>query len=112
MYRGGEGAGDPLVLINPELAETSAETQTILEGCTSVPEQLFDIARPREIMVRALNRDGEPFEVEADGMLAQVIQHEIEHLQGKLLINHLSKLKRDLALKKAKKLRDMRLGNS
>ncbi|PID60166.1 MAG: peptide deformylase [Gammaproteobacteria bacterium] len=88
-------AGDqPLALVNPELVEThgSQETQ---EGCLSIPGFYEKVKRPSEVRVAAVDRDGNPFEVDADGLLAVCLQHEIDHLNGKLFVDHLSSLKRN-----------------
>jgi len=83
----------PIVIVNPEiiLTEGSARGE---EGCLSIPEVFGDVDRALNVTVRALDRDGQPFELEADGMLAVCIQHETEHLEGKVFVDHLSALKR------------------
>ena len=88
-----EDKSKPLVLINPEIIERSG-TLEIEEGCLSVPG-VFDTptARSEKIRVRALGRDGKPFELEAEGLLAICVQHELDHLDGKLFVEHLSQLK-------------------
>jgi len=93
----------PLCLINPEITECHGQ-QEIEEGCLSVPG-FFElvVGRAETIRVRALNRDGEPFELEADGLLAICIQHEIDHLDGKLFVDYLSPLKRHRIHKKLEK---------
>ncbi|MCR9091286.1 MAG: peptide deformylase, partial [Proteobacteria bacterium] len=75
------------------------------EGCLSVPEVSDRVRRYRRVRLRALDRDGKPYELEADGLLAQCIQHEKDHLDGKLYIDHLSSIKRDRLLKRQRKLR-------
>jgi peptide deformylase len=87
-----------VVLINPEITERSAETDKREEGCLSIPEIYGDVVRPSAVTVRALDIDGQPFELRAEGMLARCIQHEIDHLDGKLFLDYLSVLKRKLAL--------------
>lgn len=89
----------PLTLINPEiqLAEGKAETQ---EGCLSIPGIYETITRPSDVRVAAIDREGNPFELEADGILAVCIQHEIDHLDGKLFVDYLSLLKRNRIRKK------------
>jgi peptide deformylase len=95
----------PLCLVNPEILELSGNIETE-EGCLSVPDIYETVARADHIRARALNRDGQPFEFEADGLLAVCVQHEIDHLDGKLFVDHLSQLKRQRIRKKAhKKLR-------
>ena len=83
------------VFINPELIWASAETQVYEEGCLSVPGIYDGVERPERIKVRALDVHGRPFELEADGLLAVCIQHEIDHLKGKVFVEYLSPLKRN-----------------
>jgi peptide deformylase len=93
---------EPHCLINPEIL--SAEGQTSAEeGCLSVPEFYDFVDRAAKIRVRALDRDGRPFELEAEGLLAVCIQHEMDHLEGKLFVDYLSELKRERLKKKATK---------
>jgi peptide deformylase len=91
---------NPQVFINPEILGTSAETAVHEEGCLSIPEFYDDVERPAQIRVRYLDIDGKALEIEADGLLATCLQHEIDHLNGVLFIDHISKLKRDRVLKK------------
>jgi len=91
-----------LCLINPELLERRGR-QEIDEGCLSVPGFYEPVGRAEAIRVRALNRDGVPFELEADGLLAVCIQHEVDHLDGKLFVDYLSPLKRQRIRKKLEK---------
>jgi peptide deformylase len=99
-----EGAEpDPRVLVNPEIVFASEEMRTYEEGCLSIPDYTEDVTRPGRVVVRYLDRDGRPQEIEADGLLATCIQHEIDHLNGVLFIDHLSRLKRDRITKKFKK---------
>jgi peptide deformylase len=90
----------PQVFINPEIVSRSEELSTYEEGCLSIPEIHEDVERPARVRVRYLDRDGKPQEVEAEGLLATCLQHEIDHLDGVLFIDHLSKLKRDRIVKK------------
>jgi peptide deformylase len=90
------------VFINPELAETSGESD-FEEGCLSVPGIFEKVRRAERITVRALDAEGKPFTLEADGMLAVCIQHEMDHLEGKVFVEYLSRLKRQRILKKLKK---------
>jgi peptide deformylase len=90
----------PQVFINPEIASRSEELSTYEEGCLSIPEIHEDVERPAQVRVRYLDRDGKPHEVDAEGLLATCLQHEIDHLNGVLFIDHLSKLKRDRIVKK------------
>jgi len=84
----------PLCLINPEILSASGE-ETMEEGCLSVPGFYEGVTRPERVRVRALDREGQPFELDADGLLAVCIQHEIDHLDGKLFVDYLSTLKRE-----------------
>jgi peptide deformylase len=95
-----EESKNPLVFINPELIWSSAEKATYEEGCLSIPEIYSDVERPAQVKVRYLNLEGELHEVEANGLLATCLQHEIDHLNGILFIDYLSKLKRDRIVKK------------
>jgi peptide deformylase len=88
-----ENKDSPLCMINPEILELFGEEQ-MDEGCLSVPGFYETVTRAERIRVRALERDGEPFELEADGLLAVCIQHEIDHLEGKLFVDRISALKR------------------
>jgi peptide deformylase len=90
----------PQVLINPELISHSGDKNVHEEGCLSIPEYYAEVARPAEVKVRYLDLDGNKHEVEAHGLLATCIQHEIDHLNGVLFIDHISKLKRDRVIKK------------
>ena len=85
----------PLVLINPEITWHSEEFAVAEEGCLSVPLTYDRVERPARVKVRALNRDGEPFEMEAEGLSAVCVQHELDHLLGKVFVEYLSTLKRD-----------------
>jgi peptide deformylase len=95
----------PLFMANPELVWVSDEDSTYEEGCLSVPEHYADVVRPAEIRVTYLDRDGKKQELKADGLLATVIQHEMDHLEGILFIDHLSSLKRNMILRKLLKSR-------
>jgi peptide deformylase len=95
----------PRVFINPEILEESEELSFYNEGCLSVPEQYADVARPARIKAKWLDRDGREHVEELDGLLATCLQHEMDHLEGILFIDHLSKLKRDMLLKKLTKMR-------
>ena len=90
-----EGRDDPRILINPELLVRSQEMTFADEGCLSVPAVYDKVKRHARITVRALNRDGETYEFEADGLLAICVQHEMDHLMGKVFVEYLSQLKRD-----------------
>jgi peptide deformylase len=94
----------PLVLINPEVFDTS-DRQEMEEGCLSVPEISDKVMRYNKLRMKALDRHGKPYELEAEGLMAQAIQHEIDHLDGKLYIDYLSSLKRERINKKLAKQR-------
>ncbi len=85
----------PLVFINPEFDVMDEELHSYKEGCLSVPDFYEEVSRPQQVRIRALNKDGEAFEMVADEMLAVCIQHEIDHLDGKLFVDHISTLKRN-----------------
>ena len=97
-----EDKSQPLCFINPEILEKTGE-ETMDEGCLSVPEIYETVTRAEKIRVRALDRDGNSFEMDADGLLAVCIQHEIDHLDGKLFVDYLSNLKRQRIRKKLEK---------
>ncbi|GHE40177.1 peptide deformylase [Vulcaniibacterium thermophilum] len=99
-----EDRSQPLVFINPEIVDRDGE-QVYQEGCLSVPNIFADVTRANRITVRALDRHGQPFEMQADGVLAVCIQHEMDHLQGKLFVDYLSPLKREMVRKKLEKAR-------
>ena len=93
----------PQAFVNPEIVWSSEERSTYEEGCLSIPEYYAEVERPASIRARFLDRDGKPAEVLAEGLLATVLQHEIDHLDGILFIDHISKLKRDRVIKKFQK---------
>ena len=97
-----EARNDLRVLVNPELLTQEGE-QTMEEGCLSVPGVYEEVTRAEKVTVRALGRDGKPFELEADGLLATCVQHEIDHLDGKLFVDYLSRLKQQRVRKKLAK---------
>jgi peptide deformylase len=94
---------DPIVMINPEILKYSEETITSEEGCLSIPEIYYDVERPAEITVKYTDLDGNEVEREAKDRLAICIQHELDHLDGVLYIDYLSRLKRDRVVKKFQK---------
>ncbi|EYU13796.1 peptide deformylase [Photorhabdus luminescens] len=98
-----ETRNERLVLINPELLEKSGETG-IEEGCLSIPEQRALVPRAEKVKIKALDYNGQPFELQADGLLAICIQHEMDHLIGKLFVDYLSPLKRQRIRQKVEKL--------
>jgi len=93
----------PQVFINPEVVWTSEEKATYEEGCLSIPEYYEEVERPKSVKVKFLDLDLKPQEIEADGLLATCLQHEIDHTNGVLFIDHISKLKRDMVVKRFKK---------
>ncbi|MFB1489568.1 MULTISPECIES: peptide deformylase [unclassified Thiocapsa] len=97
-----ENHDTPLCLINPEILSREGEEQ-MDEGCLSVPGFFETVKRAERVRVRALNREGEPFTLDADGLLAVCIQHEIDHLDGKLFVDHISMLKRQRIRRKLEK---------
>lgn len=104
-----EGKKNPRAFINPKILWASEEMAVFEEGCLSVPEIWDDVERPARIKAEYLDRDGNKQTLEADGLLATCLQHEMDHLNGILFIDHLSRLKRSMALKKltkAKKLKE------
>jgi len=102
-----EGQDEPMVFINPEVISRE-EVDIHQEGCLSVPGIYDDVERAQRIRVKALGRDGQPFEMDAEGLLAICIQHEIDHLDGKLFVDYLSELKRQRIRKKLEKERKLR----
>ena len=105
---GGEPVRDPRVFINPEILTTSDQDVPYTEGCLSVPDQYAEVLRPDRIRARWLDEHGKAHQEELDGLLAVCLQHEMDHLEGVLFIDHLSKLKRDMVLKKLAKVRKER----
>ncbi|WP_018044793.1 peptide deformylase [Methylobacterium sp. 88A] len=95
-----ENARQPQIFIDPEIVWASEEKRVYDEGCLSIPEYYGEVERPDRVRVRFRDLSGESREIEADGLLATCIQHEIDHLDGVLFIDHLSKLKRDRVIKK------------
>lgn len=110
----GEGATDevpvrnPRVFVNPELFEPSAEQSLYNEGCLSVPDQFAEVERPAAIHARWLDEHGNRYEQRLDGLLATCLQHEMDHLEGVLFIDHISRLKRDMILKKLGKAQKLK----
>lgn len=100
-----EDKSQPRVFINPEIEVVEPETSPYEEGCLSVPGFYEPVDRPVHVIIRALDRDGNAFEEEANGLLAVCIQHEIDHLEGKLFVDYLSPLKRQRIRTKLKKQR-------
>jgi peptide deformylase len=97
------GKGAPRYFVNPEITWSSEEQNLYNEGCLSVPGQYAEVERPKQVKIKFLDYDGKKQEIEADGLLATCIQHEMDHLNGILFVDHLSTLKRDMLLRKVKK---------
>ena len=93
----------PLVFINPEVTWKADEKSTYEEGCLSIPEYYEEVERPAAVRVKYLDLEGKPHEIEATGLLATCLQHEIDHTNGVLFIDYISKLKRDMVMKRFKK---------
>lgn len=101
---------NPQVFINPEVVATGDEVSTYEEGCLSIPDYYAEVERPATVTVNYLDRNGKENTVTADGVFATCLQHEIDHLNGVLFIDHISKLKRDMVVKKFTKLARQRGG--
>jgi peptide deformylase len=95
-----EAKPEPLFLVNPEILSMSDDVALTEEGCLSIPEYFAEVERPASVRVAYIDRDGKRQEMDADGVLAVCLQHEIDHLDGKLFIDRLSKLKRDMVIRK------------
>ncbi len=100
-----EGDPDPFVMINPEIIWSSEETNTYEEGCLSIPDIYEEVTRPEAVKIRFLDGDFKEREVEFDGLYATCAQHELDHLDGKLFIDYLSTLKRQMITRKMQKLK-------
>ncbi|MEQ9660971.1 MAG: peptide deformylase [Parasphingopyxis sp.] len=96
---------DPRVFINPEILETATEMRAYEEGCLSVPDQFADVDRPDWCVARWMDENGNQFEERLEGMIATCLQHEMDHLEGILFIDHLSRMKRTMLMKKLEKAR-------
>jgi len=101
----GKPIRNPRYFVNPEITWESDEGSTYNEGCLSVPEMYAEVDRPAAVTVKWLDYHGQPHEETIDGLLATCLQHEMDHLEGILFVDHLSRLKRDMLLKKLEKLR-------
>lgn len=101
----GEGVKNPRVFINPEFSEPSEELSVYNEGCLSIPEQFAEVTRPVSIRCRWLDETGAAHDERIDGLLATCLQHEVDHLNGIVFTDHLSRMKREMVLKKLEKLR-------
>lgn len=101
---------NPIVVINPEIVASSDERSTYEEGCLSIPDYYAEVERPAQVTVDYVDREGKKQQIEAEGLLATCLQHEIDHLNGVLFIDHISKLKRDMVIRKFTKLAKSRGG--
>lgn len=99
-----EEKDSPMFFINPEIVASNG-TEEMEEGCLSVPEYTAIVERPSTVTIKAIGRDGKEFQIEADGLFAVCIQHEIDHLNGKLFVDYISPLKRQMVRKKLEKLK-------
>ena len=98
------GPGEPMFFLNPQIVASSDERSTYEEGCLSIPDYYADVERPAAVTVRYQDREGRPQEIAADGILATCLQHEIDHLDGVLFVDHISRLKRQMVFKRFTKL--------
>lgn len=103
--KGDETPPDPVVMFNPEIIAASEDQNSYEEGCLSIPDQYAEVTRPAEVRVRWLDRDGNVQERDMDGLWATCVQHEIDHLDGKLFIDYLKPLKRQMITRKMQKLK-------
>ncbi|MGH6858984.1 MAG: peptide deformylase [Phyllobacterium sp.] len=94
----------PQIFINPKVLSSGDERNVYEEGCLSIPDYYAEVERPKEVRIAYVDLDGKPQEIAADGLLATCLQHEIDHLNGVLFIDHISRLKREMVVKKFKKL--------
>ena len=94
----------PLIMVNPEIVSLGSDLRLHEEGCLSIPDERVEIERPARLTVRFLDRNGKLQELAAEGLLATVIQHEVDHLNGRLIVDYLSRLKRDIVIRRFKKL--------
>jgi peptide deformylase len=101
----------PHIFINPEILSLSDTRSVYEEGCLSIPDYYAEVERPATVRVKYLDRDGKAQEIEAEGLMATCLQHEIDHLNGVLFIDHISKLKRDMVVRKFRKLAKEKAGS-
>ena len=101
----GKEPNEPMYIINPEISSADEKIISMAEGCLSLPDQSIEVGRPNKIFVKCLDYNGKRQSFIAEGMLSRVIQHEYDHLEGKLLIDYVSSLKKDIIIRKLKKLR-------
>ncbi len=98
----------PLRMVNPEIVDTAGEPVMSEEGCLSFPEMFAEVERPSAVKIRYLDENSEPREIEADGLLATCIQHEIDHLDGVLFVDHIGTVRRNIILRKMKKVKRLK----
>lgn len=110
-YEENEDSTDPVYLINPEIIWKSDEPSVLEEGCLSIPEQYAEVERAAKVRVKYLDYYGKPQEMEGSGLVSHVIQHELDHLNGVLFIDYLSRLKRNMMIKRVRKLVKSEAGN-
>jgi len=103
-HRDPESEKQPIFMANPEIIWTSEEPSVMEEGCLSIPEQFAEVQRPLKVRVSYLDYNNSPAEIEAEGLFSHCVQHEIDHLNGVLFVDYLSKLKRDMMIRKVKKI--------
>lgn len=101
---------EPHVFINPEILDSSEQRSVYEEGCLSIPDYYAEVERPASVRVKYIDREGKSLEMQAEGLMATCLQHEIDHLNGVLFIDHISKLKRDMVVRKFKKLAKDKVG--
>ena len=106
-YRAEEGNKNPIFMVNPEIVHESEEISVMEEGCLSIPGQYAEIERPAVVRVKYLDYHGQPAELEASELLSHCVQHEIDHLNGVLFIDYLSKLKRNMIVRKLEKMKKL-----
>ncbi|PZP83472.1 MAG: peptide deformylase [Azospirillum brasilense] len=104
-----EGRNEPIKLVNPEIVESAEEISVYQEGCLSFPDQFSDVERPESVTVKYLNELGEEKLLRAEGIMATCVQHEIDHINGVVFVDHISKLKREMILKKLTKAKKLGL---
>ena len=100
-----DGDPEPTVMFNPEILAKSDDLNTYEEGCLSIPEQFAEVTRPREVRVGWIDENGNPQEKDFDGLWATCVQHEIDHLNGKLFIDYLGPMKRQMMTRKSQKMK-------
>ncbi|WP_058241199.1 peptide deformylase [Shimia marina] len=100
-----EGTPEPMVMFNPEVLSSSEDLNVYEEGCLSIPEQFAEVTRPAEVRVGWIDQDGNPQERDFDGLWATCVQHEIDHLNGKLFIDYLGPMKRQMITRKSQKMK-------